>query len=134
MGEDLPEGITREFLRDRVELFRPDTVLYRESPFFNSSTVEIMIGRVRELTADLDRFDLVVDLPEETKRPDPDTRDMVVSLINEDDKLRKIYIVVGASPVLRIGLKFILAGITGKEISVLGTFEDLEREIDGGQD
>ena len=133
MGEELPQGITRELLQERISLLRPGVVLYHEVPGFNLTSVRIMVGLVRELTADMQRFDLVLDLTEAT-RPNPGTMDEIRRLINEDEKLRRILFVTGKNPMRRIGLKFINAAIRGKAISLVTTLEDAERELDGAQD
>ncbi|MBW2263497.1 MAG: hypothetical protein JRG91_16160, partial [Deltaproteobacteria bacterium] len=66
MGDDLPEGVTRELLRERISMARPDVVLYREIPKFDGRTVRIMVEKIQELTAGLEQFDLVLDLTEAT--------------------------------------------------------------------
>ncbi len=133
MCADLPEGLTRELLRERVTLIRPGVVLYREVAGMTVETMSTMLEKILELTGGLETYHLVVDLTEAT-RPDPDTRDELVRLLNADGRLGRITIVVGINTVLRVGLRFVLAGITGKDITVVRTMADAEREIDGVRD
>ncbi len=133
MCADLPEGLTRELLRERVTLIRPGVVLYREVAGMTVETMSTMLEKIMELTGGLETYHLVVDLNEAT-RPDPDTREELVRLLNSDGRLGRITIVVGINTVLRVGLRFVLAGITGKDITVVRTMADAEREIDGVRD
>jgi hypothetical protein len=133
MGEDLPPGVTRESLRERVGMLRPGIVLYREHARFDARTVSVMSERVQELVAEMDRYDMVVDLTG-VRRPNPETMGKVRSLVNDDTKLRRLYFVIGKSTMLRVGLKFINAAIRDKTITAHTTMQDVEREIDGAQD
>ncbi len=129
----LPEGLTREILHERVSLIRPHVVLYREIAGLTQETAAVMAEKVMDLTRDLVSYDLVVDLTEAT-RPDPDTREELVRLLNKDAKVGRITIVTGLNTVLRVGLRFVLTGIAGKDVSVVADMEEAEREIDGAQD
>lgn len=133
MSEDLPPGVTRESLRERVNMLRPHVVLYREYPSFDARTVTVTSERVQELVAGMDRYDMVVDLTG-VGRPDPETMSKVRSLVNDDPKLRRLYFVIGKNTMLRVGLKFINAAIRDKTITAHATMQDAEREIDGAQD
>jgi hypothetical protein len=127
--DSTPEEV--EAIRARVFLLDERTVGYREMPVQTPFHIDLFDEKMRELTADIDAFDLLIDLSE-AKPPSAETRARLRKLFGAHTKMSRAAVFTGKNFMLNIAAKFVLSGMGLQSFSVHTTREQaLEALRDG---
>ncbi len=110
-------------LREHIYLYTNDTVMYKEWPVTTTFQIDLCFRKVKEITADLGSFYMIVDLTE-AERPTPETRAHLKLCFNELDNLRYVAVFTGQNFMLNIAAKFVLSGCGIKSFSVHKKLEE----------
>jgi hypothetical protein len=127
--DSTPEEI--EAIRARVFLHDERTVGYREMPIQTPFHIDQYDAKIQELTAELDTFDLLIDLTE-AKPPSAETRARLRKLFSSQTKMARAAVFTGRNFMLNVAAKFVLSGMGLQSFSVHTTREQaLEALRDG---
>jgi hypothetical protein len=128
--ESTPEEI--QAIKDSVRLCEPGIVSWRELPVQSIYHLNLMEEKLIELTRDLPRFDLLIDLVE-ADAPGPEIRERLKSLFSGQSKLGKTAVFTGKNFMLNVAAKFVLGGSVGlRNFSVHRTLEEALEELHHG--
>jgi len=121
-GGMLPDE--RDQLRRRVWPVEDRLFMMVEVPHQTPYTVDVLLDRLEELTAGMDRFAYVVDLTG-VNRPDASTRERLRRRIAEiTPRIAHVGVVVGANVVIRAVAKLAAFAIGFRSISFHMTVDD----------
>lgn len=104
-------------LRDRVTLIESDIVLFREVPVQSTFHLDVFWGKIGELTAQLPRFFVALDLSE-ARRPSPEVRAHIKHLIMTRRQAAFTAVFTEANFLLNVVARFVLASAGMKDFSV----------------
>ncbi|MBI3071261.1 MAG: hypothetical protein HYY84_03955 [Deltaproteobacteria bacterium] len=107
----------RETLRARITLFEPDVVLYREAPIQTPFQLDVMWGRMAELTAALPNYYALIDLTH-ASRPPADVRFHLRVLMTTHRRPAYTALFTEANFVLNVAARFVMASAGMKDFSV----------------
>ena len=97
--------------------------MYKELPVQSIFQLDLFMEKVREITAGLNSFDMLVDLTE-ANRPSPEIRAHLKKRFNELEKLRHVAVFTGQNFLLNIAAKFVLSGCGIRSYSVHKKLEE----------
>ena len=117
-----------DHIRNRVSQIDSETFLVKELPDATPGSVDIMLEHLKDQVIKLDRFYMVVDLSE-AQRPNADVRTRLKHHLSSMPTLRHAAVVTGKNIIIRIAVKFVIAGAGFKSYSVHKRFEDALREL-----
>lgn len=98
----------RQALRDQVTLLDNDIIFWREAPMPTTHQLDIYAGKLYELSAELDKYYLLVDLSR-AARPTPEILEHVRNIMSKRDKLAHAAIFTEKNFMLNIAAKFLMA-------------------------
>lgn len=110
-------------IRERIYLYRDDVVMLKEMPVQSAFHLDLFFEKIKEITAGLASFDILVDLTE-AGRPSPEIRAHLKKHFNELEKLKHAAIFTGQNFMLNIAAKFVLSGCGIKSFSVHKKLEE----------
>ena len=93
-------------MRDRIKQLAPDVIFYHEVPTQTVESLDILFGRVFELSAGLKTWYLIVDI-RESAAPSPEVRDRLRQIYAKADGLKHAILITGLSRILRLFVQFV---------------------------
>ena len=99
----------RQAIADRVTIIEEGIVRLQQVPVTSPFTVDILFDRLAELTADWDRFSLLLDL-HATHRPSAETRARIRTRFTSlESKIVQTAVFFEANILMRLAVRFLLA-------------------------
>jgi hypothetical protein len=130
-----PDSTSQEVqaIQDCIQLSEPGIVSWRELPIQSLFHLDLFEKRLKELTRDLDSFDLLVDLVQAAPPP-PEIRARLQHLFKAQEKIRRIAVFTGKNFMLNVAAKFVLGGSVGlRNFSVHKSREQALEELRHGR-
>ena len=90
-----------------------DILFWKEGPVASVLSVELMGGRVQELTQDLSAYARVVDLSS-SARPDAKVRRRLNQMLAAEGRLQHLGVFTHRNALINVALKFVLSGTSDK--------------------
>ncbi|MBT3585832.1 MAG: hypothetical protein HN509_13080 [Halobacteriovoraceae bacterium] len=126
--DSTPEEI--KLLRERVTKLKSGILYYQEAPTISLFQLDIMWGKVQELSLDLPKFDFIIDLTG-IERPNAEIRDHIKKkLLAYKSRFDQIYIVYGKDRLLLFTVKFIMHYTGLENVNLKPTMEEVMLEIE----
>jgi hypothetical protein len=132
---DFGDSITVRELRARVEVLEPNIVSMQDLDGPTPATLTVMTERVMELSADMPRFGVLVDLSRAARRaPSKEYRKFIPTCwtqLHADSKGRLAIVAVAftGSQVARVMTKFLIGRMTSVPFTMERSVEDAVRAI-----
>jgi hypothetical protein len=118
----------REDMARRVYFIAPGILLCKERPVITGPSIKAMFDLCRELTVELDRYHVIVDLTE-TAEPSAEVRALLRKEIGKLTALRHMALFTGRNAMINVVAKFIL-GRMPVSLRVVRTFEEALAHIE----
>jgi hypothetical protein len=128
-GEDsTPDEIAA--IRGRISVYRaPNILMYFEVPVPSPFQIKLFSERLNELSAGLERYDLIIDLTI-AKPPNAAVREGLKQLFKGQTKLRRAAVFTGRNFMLNVAARFVLGSIGLPEFSVDKTLEEALKSLE----
>lgn len=96
-----------EAIKSRLTLLRPGVVIYREVPVPSPFQIGVFAAKLRQLTAELDGYSLIMDLTQ-ARPPGGAVREALRELFGEQTKLRRVAVFTGGNFIINGVAKLLL--------------------------
>lgn len=94
-------------IQARLYMLRPGVVMYREVPVPSAFQVDLFADKLRQITAGLDEFSMIMDLTQ-AKPPGGAVREALRQLFQAQPKLRKVAVFTGGNFIINGIAKLLL--------------------------
>jgi len=119
-------------LQERLSLRESHVVVFRETPIQTTFSLDVIWTRLREMTAALPSYAMVIDLTE-AERPSAEVRAHLRKLFASLTGLERVAVFTGSNFLLNVAAKFVLAGLVQKPVTVHRTLDEAMEVIRRGQ-